>query len=117
MKALLVTLVVASTLLLAGCPATMPLKTEVVVVDKPMPFIPPPPVVPKYDYKVDKLTPEDAKDPGKVGQAYKYDMTALRQLVLIYDSILEQYQSASQNFDEVNKQIDELFKKVTPPVK
>lgn len=114
MRALLVITVLASSLLLAGCPAVLPVRTEIVTVNKPVPFIPPPPTVPKFESQVDKLTLDDANDPGKVGQAYKYDMTALRNLVKIYQMILDTYSAGAQNFDQVNKEIDQLFKGLPP---
>ncbi len=98
--------------LLAGCPGTMPVKQEVVTVNKPVPFIPTPPDVPKCVSMVDQLTPADQKDPGKVGQAYKYDTLCFRQRDKIVQMILDQYKAGSQNFDAINKEIDVLVNKI-----
>lgn len=100
--------IVLASLLFVGCGSTI-VKTEIVTVDKPVPYVPKPPVVPPFVSKVDQLTNDDVKDPGKVGQAYKYDMTALRQLLSIYVLIIAQYDSSSQNFDEINAQIDKIY--------
>lgn len=96
---------------LAGCNTTI-VKKEIVTVDKPVPFIPSPPDVPKCVSQVDKLVAEDRVDPGKVGQAYKYDMLCYRQRDKIVQMIIDQYKAGSQNFDQVNKEIDELFKRI-----
>lgn len=101
-------IVILAALLLSGCVHTI-VKTEVVPVDKPIPFVPKPPEVPKFKSQVDLLTDADVSDPGKVGQAYKYDMTALRQLIKIYEQILLQYSESSQNFDQINAEIDKIY--------
>lgn len=100
-------------LMLAGCATQAPvIKTEIVTVNKPVPFIPPPPKVPTIDYKVDHLTQTDRTLPGKVGQAYVYDMTFLRQRILIDDMILDQYRKGSADFKTVEQRINELYKDV-----
>lgn len=96
---------------LAGC-QTLPAKKEIVYVDKPVAFVPKPPVVPKFQSEVDKLVPADINDPGKVGQAYKHDIVMLRSLQAIYEMILEQYRASSQNFEKINGEIDSLIKKI-----
>lgn len=96
-------------LALTGCATKVVVQKEIVTVERPVPFVPPPPVVPKYDSQVEKLTDADVADPGKVVQAYKYDITALRGSVAIYESILDQYKASSQNFDQINIQIKQLF--------
>ena len=83
-----------------------------VVVDKPFPACPKPPVVPEYDLWVDKLTDLDLTDPGKVGQAYKHDMIYLRQRLVMDNQILLQYEKTSQQYDEAKKQIDTAFEKL-----
>lgn len=95
--------------LVAGCACDPVIKTEIVTVNKPIPFIPPPPEVPQCDFMVDKLTPADAKNPGKVGQAYVHDMTCLRARNNIDNVILDQYAIGSVKFDEAKKRIDELY--------
>lgn len=99
-------------LLLVGCAQTPVIKTEIVTVSKPIPFIPAPPKVPTIEYKVDKLSPDDQKLPGKVGQAYVYDMTFLRQRIQIDDMILEQYRNGSADFKAIEQRINELYKDV-----
>ena len=84
-------------------------------VEVPVPYCPPPPVISPYSYQVDALTPQDVTDPGKVGQAYKADMTYLRDMEEIYKMILQQYKSTSTNFDEVTKRLRELATKITTP--
>lgn len=106
-------LVVAAVLMcLPGCQTVQPAKVETVTVDKPIAYIPKPPSVPAFDSMVDKLTPADVADPGKVGQAYKYDTATLRALLAIYRSIVEQYANSSYNFDNVKTQIDKLYQSV-----
>lgn len=100
--------ILAAVFALTAC-SPLPVKKDIVYVDKPIPYVPKPPDVPVFDSHVDLLTLDDAKDPGKVGQAYKYDMTQLRSLQKIYQMILDQYRASSQNFDEVNKAIDKLI--------
>lgn len=107
-----VLLVLFATLALTGCASKVVVQKEIVTVDRPVPFVPPPPQVPKIDSQVEKLTDADIADPGKVVQAYKYDITALRGLVAIYQSILQQYAASSQNFDQVNLQIKQLFDQI-----
>lgn len=107
MKSLITLILLAA---LAGCATDAPIiRTETVTVDKPVPYVPKPPDVPKFVSKVDTLTPADVADPGKVGQAYKYDTIALRNLLKIHEQILSQYTSSSVNFDDIQKQIDALY--------
>lgn len=110
MKTAAILLVAAA--LLSGCATKVIVQKEIVTVDKPVPFIPVPPVVPRCELMVDKLVPEDKETPGKVGQAYKYDTMCLRMRSQIQDQILEQYTKSSVNFDEINKQISELFTQI-----
>lgn len=110
MKKLLITLL--ASFVLVGCGTTTVIKKEIVTVDKPVPFVPKPPDVPKFESQIDKLVPADVADPGKVGQAYKYDVTYLRQLVKIHEMILDQYRQSSQDFDKVNAEITKLFEQV-----
>ena len=87
---------------------------EPVTVEVPIPYCPAPPVIPKHEFLVDQLQPGDISDPGKVGQAYKADMTYLREIQRIYDMILNQYSNTSQSFEEVQKRIRELADKMKP---
>lgn len=98
-----------ASLMLVGCALDPVIKTEIVTVNKPIPFIPKPPAVPTIEYQVDKLTFEDLATPGKVGQAYVYDMTFLRKRIEIDDMILEQYRAGSVQFEEIEKRIHELY--------
>lgn len=106
--------VVCAAVMLVGCAEPI-IKTEIVTVNKPVPFIPKPPDVPMVEYQVDKLTFEDMASPGKVGQAYVHDMTFLRKRVEIDDMILEQYQAGSVNFDEIEAKIEELYSDLQKP--
>lgn len=115
MKQLLVAISIAFTL--SGCFTTIEKQVQIVTVDKPIPFIPPPPIVPTFESQVDKLQDDDYLRPGKVAQAYKYDMTALRGLVSIYAGILDQYRASALDFDEVNRQIDALFDNLNTELK
>lgn len=108
---LLLASLLAATLLTA-CETQTIIKKEIVTVDKPVPFIPTPPEVPQCVSQVDKLIADDAKDPGKVGQAYKYDMLCYRQRLNILQLILDQYKAGSQNFDKVNEQIAQMYKAI-----
>lgn len=96
-------------LFLVGCGTNTVIKKEIVTVDKPIPYVPKPPVVPTFDSLVDKLTDEDIKDPGKVGQAYKYDMMFLRKTNDIMRQILQQYNSSSLDFDKINEEITKIY--------
>lgn len=96
-------------LFLVGCGTNTVIKKEIVTVDKPIPYVPKPPVVPTFDSLVDKLTDEDIKDPGKVGQAYKYDMMFLRKTNDIMRQILQQYSSSSLDFDKINEEITKIY--------
>lgn len=98
---------------LSGCFATAPIQT--VVVDKPVVMCPKPPAVPALVSRVDQLTEADAKTPGVVGEAYKYDMTYLRTMEGIYRMILEEYSKTSQSFDAVNAEIDKAFANMQSP--
>lgn len=103
-------------LIMGGCESNPPRKVEVVTVDKPVLYIPTPPTIPQVPYMVDQLTPEDVKDPGKVGMAYKHDMFLLRGLVTIQNDILDQYRKSSVDFTNVNKAIDQLYDQSKRPV-
>jgi hypothetical protein len=98
-------------LLLSACFHTTIVR-EPVTVEVPIPYCPAPPPVPTHDFLVDKLQPEDLADPGKVGQAYKVDMTFLREVHRIHVLILEQYKNTSQSFEETQKKIRELADKM-----
>lgn len=107
----IIALLAASTLLV-GCNSTPVIKTEIVTVNKPIPFIPPPPTVPTISYEVDKLSPTDKNLPGKVGQAYVYDMTFLRKRIEIDDLIFEQYRKGSAEFAAIEQRIHQLYQEV-----
>ena len=113
MKLMYLFLIAVALAVLPGCSTvTQPAKVETITVDKPIAYIPKPPVVPEFNSMVDKLTPADASDPGKVGQAYKYDTATLRALLSVYRSIVDQYRNSSYNFDNVQKEIDKLNQSV-----
>lgn len=111
MKNALIATAIAVTLALSGCAfdQKIVIQKEIVTVDKPIPFVPKPPTVPPFVSQVDQLTMADAIDPGKVGIAYKYDMTQLRALISIYKMILDQYNMSSQDFDKINAEIDKMY--------
>lgn len=94
-------------LLLVGCQHSQP-TYEIKYVDRPVPYAPQPPQVPAFESQVDKLTDGDAADPGKVGQAYKYDMAVLRALIAIHVSILEQYQRSAYDFATARRLIEKI---------
>lgn len=113
MKTYLILAVVA--VVLSGCGATIPLEPviQTQIVDKPIPYCPAPPAVPQIDYyRVDKLTPADINDPGKVGQAYKYDMTFLRNVVRLQQLIIQQYSDTSKNSAATKDEIDKLYQQI-----
>ena len=101
-------LAIAFATILAGCGGVAPIK--MVTVDKPIPMCPKPPEVPVLVSQVDQLTEADVNDPGKVGMAYKYDMTFLRTTNEMYRMILGEYTKTSQNFDAVTEEINKSFK-------
>lgn len=95
--------------LLAGC-GTQHIK--VVTVDKPIPMIPAPPMVPECDYKVDKLTDADATNYGTVGEAYKYDMTCARATNSMLRQIIKAYKDAAESAKPVVDEINAAFGKM-----
>ena len=95
--------------LLAGCGTN---QIKLVPVDKPIPIIPVPPVVPQCDYMVDKLTPADATDPGKVGEAYRYDMTCARATNSMLRQIVNAYKEAATATKPVLDEINAAFNKM-----
>lgn len=99
-------------LALTGCACDPVVKTEIVTVNKPIPFIPTPPTVPKCEYLVDQLTPADAKTPGRVGQAYVHDMACLRSVNEIQSMIIDQYRKGSISFEEASKRINDMYRQV-----
>jgi hypothetical protein len=104
MKKLILIAMIAS---LVGCSWLPVRKEKTVEVDKAVPSCPKPPAdLPKCVYLVDGLTAADAATPGKVGMAYKVDMTCLRTVNAIYMEVIDQYGKTTQNFDEVKAKID-----------
>lgn len=111
MKTLIACTIVA--IFVSGCAER---QIKLVEVDKPIPMCPKPPVVPVCNFLVDQLTAADLKDPGKVGEAYKYDMTCLRTVDRINKLINQEYLKTSQNFDAVNEEISKSFKELSTKV-
>ena len=103
----LITLIAAVSLV--GC-GTQQIK--LVPVDKPIPIIPVPPAVPQCDYMVDKLTPTDAAEPGKVGEAYRYDMTCARATNSMLRQIVNAYKEAATATNPVLDEINAAFSKM-----
>jgi len=95
-----------SVLLLSGCGLFKTKPVQVVYVDRAVPSCPAPPDVPKCLYLVDSLTPADKSNPGKVGLAYKSDMTCLRTTTLWYQQIVAEYNKTNQDFSAVKASID-----------
>ncbi len=95
--------------LVAGC-GTQQIK--VVTVDKPIPMIPIPPEVPQCDYQVDKLTAADATNYGKVGEAYKYDMTCERATNHMLRQVVKAYKEAAEAAKPVIDEINASFLKM-----
>lgn len=96
------------TVLLLGCSTPQPTKQEIVYVDRPIPVIPPPPVVPIIPLETATLTASDAATPGVVGRAYVRDLIVLKTLNEILRDIVEQYRTSSTNFEEIEKRIKQL---------
>lgn len=96
-------------IMLAGC-GTQQIK--VVPVDKPIPVIPIPPEVPVCERKVDKLTEADATNYGKVGEAYKYDMTCERATNNMLRQIVKAYKDAATATKPVLDEINAAFNKM-----
>lgn len=94
-----------SVVLLAGCATPLVPETRIVRVNTPIPFCPAPPTVARCTNYVDALTPEDAKDPGKVAQAYKLDMACYRANDRVLRQILERYTDVSK----LNTEVQQLF--------
>lgn len=104
---------VCMSFLLVGCTCDPIIKTEVVTVNKPIPFIPPPPNVPTLqEYETSKLNQSHKSTPGVVGQAYVYDMTFLRKRIEIDDMIFEQYHKGSVDFKEIEAKIHKMYKDI-----
>jgi hypothetical protein len=98
-------IICALLLTMVGCGGTAAVKTNVVLVDKPIPFCPVPPEVPSCTNFVDALTDADYTTPGKVVQAYKLDMTCYRAT----DKILRQVIGGYKDTSAMNKDISALF--------
>lgn len=96
--------------LLAGCPGTTQYVVKTVEVDKPILVCPAPPKLEDYEFQVNKLTPEDIKDPGKVAQRYKADMYYLRRMEGVYKDIIDRYNKAREDARKAREQVDKIFK-------
>lgn len=94
-------------LILTGCAEQ---QIKLVEVNKPIPMCPKPPAIPTCDFRVDQLSDVDQQNPGKVGEAYKYDMTCLRAVYGINQLVIAEYEKTSQNFDAVGELINQSFK-------
>lgn len=103
MKTTITTLI--SVALLAGCATPLVPETRIVRVNTPIPFCPAPPTVARCTNYVDALTPEDAKNPGKVAQAYKLDMACYRANDRVFRQILERYADVSK----LNTEVQQMF--------
>lgn len=99
--------IIAFAIVLSGCAEQ---QIKLVEVNKPIPMCPKPPIVPTCEFRVDQLSNADQQNPGKVGEAYKYDMTCLRAVYNINQLILQEYEKTSQNFDTVSEVINQSFK-------
>lgn len=99
----------AAAIAMTGCGPKYLVKKEIVTVNKPVPYCPAPPHIPEYEFQVDKLTSADAKDPGKVGQAYKADMLVLRTNDRSLRAALYEYANINASFTGVQQQIDLIF--------
>lgn len=95
--------------LLAGCAGQMQYAVKTVIVDKPVLVCPAPPQLDNYDFEVSKLKPEDAKDPGKVAQAYKADMLYLRRMEGVYKDIIKKYSDAADEAAKARAEVDKIF--------
>ena len=94
---------------LSGCAATTQYVIKTVPVDKPILVCPAPPSLENYEFEVNNLKPEDAKDPGKVAQAYKADMLYLRKMESVYKDIIKKYEEASKDAEKARQEIDKIF--------
>lgn len=96
------------TLFLVGCADTQyVVKTQ--IVDKPVLVCPAPPTIEPIEFQVSKLTAEDAKDPGKVAQAYKADMLYLRRMEGVYNDIIKTYKEAAEAAAKARESVDKIF--------
>jgi len=109
MKLLSLIACAACSVVLASCASTPSVRIQTVTVDKPIPFIPPPPILPPFHSYVDQLTPASIADPGSVGVAYRLDMLQLRQLYSIQEEILALYRNSSSDFTEIIDKINHLY--------
>lgn len=96
-------------LLLSACGGNPVKDVDVQQVKVPFLYCPAPPRVQRPVLVIDQLSPADQTDPGKVAQAYKASFIQLRGYVENLEQILRQYDSTSQEFEDLRKQVRELY--------
>lgn len=102
------TLAIGSLLFLTAC-GSLPTKTEIQYVDRPILFCPAPPVTERPILLIDQLTDEDKKDPGKVAQIYKAAIKQLTNHVEELELIIDRYDETSKQYDDLRRIVDERF--------
>lgn len=106
MKNILIALALVA---ITGCATTVP-SVKTVTVNRPVPYVPTPPNVPVCTNYIDTLTQADIKDPGKVVQAYKLDMSCYRANDVTFRKIIEEYRRVSENNADVKVLLDDMIK-------
>ena len=109
MKTLITVIIVLASL--SGCSTLTPAKQiETIPVNKPVPYVPLPPDVPRFVSQIDRLDMiKDKNNPGKVVQAYKHDVAALRTVNRIQQMIIDQYRTSAIDFEPVNLEIARAY--------
>ena len=102
--------VLAAVLLLAGCNGNQNVRDiDIQEVKVPFLYCPPPPRVQRPTLVIEQLSPADQTDPGKVAQAYKASFIQLRGYTENLEQILQQYNATSSEFEDLRKQMRELY--------
>lgn len=95
-------------LLLTAC-GSMPVKTEIQYVDRPILICPAPPHTERPILLIDSLTEEDKKDPGNVVQTYKATIKQLTNHVEELEIIIDRYDETSKQYDELRRAVEERY--------
>ena len=94
---------------LTGCGNQNVKEIEIQEVKVPFLYCPAPPRVERPSLIINTLSPSDLTDPGKVAQAYKASFIQIRGYTQNLEEILEQYNETSKAYEDLRKQMKELY--------
>jgi len=96
---------------LTACgPGTIKLRTEVQEVYVPLLYSPAPPEITRPELPISELTDEDIEDPGKVVIYYKATVKILEGYITELETIVNQYDRASDEYKELRKRFEKQWK-------